>query len=179
MKIPKISVDNYRSYSRDEQRVLHVISVIAQPKSLSEVKQVLRKLNWQTVDGILLSEVLSTKLRVRLVSDGILIFKLNKMHCHWNIAEFITRITVKEHTFVEILSVVESLFPEPELKKSYSYSYNYEALKLSRQRKIRNAFYLNDEETLLQQLEISHDIDLHTLDYDKVGYFNSVMHDSV
>ena len=166
MNTPKILLEKYKSYSRDEQRILRLISVIDQPKNISEVRQVLRKLNWQTHDGILLSEMLNTKLRVRWVSDGIVIVKLNKMYCNSNIAELITRETIKDHSFADILSVVESLFPVLE-HKGIGYS---EQGEFTWKRKIRKAFYLNDEVTLLQHLDISESTDLYTLDNNKIRY---------
>jgi len=170
MNTPTILLEKYQSYSRDEQRVLHVISVIAQPKTISQVRQVLRKLNWQTVDGILLSEFLSVKMRERWAQDGILIFKHNEMRCNSNIAELITRETLNNHSFVEILSVVELLLPDPEPSKSRDFSAYYKVPEVVRLRKIRNAFYLNDEFSLLHLLGITSDTTLHTLDYNDVSY---------
>ena len=170
MKIAKTLVDNYQSCSRDEARILQVISVINQPKSITEVRRVLQKLNWQTNEGILLSEVINNKLRERWVSDGILIFKNNRMHCNSNITELITRKAVKEQNFKEILSVVELVFSEKPPSHSNGYSRFYHQEDLSWQRKIRNAFYLNDEARLLQLLEVTDDIALHTLDNRKIQY---------
>ena len=170
MKIPKILVERYQGYSLDEQRILQVISVIDQAKSLTEIREVLLKLNWQTSTGILLSDFFKAKLRDRWVSDGVLIFKQNRMHCNSLITELITRKTVKENLFAEIILAAEQLFPDLERNKSYGFSYYDEASKLARQRKIRKAFYLNDEVMLLQQLEIKTDIALHSVNYNDVSY---------
>jgi len=108
MKIPKILVERYQGYSLDEQRILQVISVIDQATSLTEIREVLLKLNWQTSTGILLSDFFKAKLRDRWVSDGVLIFKQNRMHCNSLITELITRKTVKENLFAEIILAADS-----------------------------------------------------------------------
>ncbi len=170
MDIPKILIDNYRLCSSDEERILQVISVITLPSTLTEINQILRTLNWQTSEGILLSQLMNTKLRIRFVSDGLLVFKKNKMYCNSHIAELVTRKTVKEKKFKEIISVIESLFPEQKSTQArYYYGWEDEQ-KLLKQRKIRTAFYLNDEETLFQALEIPKDIDYSSLEEEKVAY---------
>ncbi len=170
MKIPKILIEKYHSCSADEERILQVISVIAQPVLLTEINQVLQTLNWKSSNGVPLNQLMNTKLRKYWVSAGLLTFKQNKMYCNPLIAELITRKVVKEQRFKEIYSVVESLFTEDEIKQPRYYSDSYEALKLARERKIRAAFYLNDDASLLEQLELPHGFALYSLEERYVRY---------
>jgi len=170
MKIPNILIEKYRSCSADEERILQVISVISQPVSITEINQVLQMLNWDSSDGMPLSQLMSAKLRKHWVSAGLLTFKQNKIHCNPLIAELISRKAVKEQRFKEIYSVVESLFSEDEIKQPSYYSDRYEGLKLARERKIRAALYSNDDSRLLKHLELADDIALYSLEAEKMEY---------
>ncbi|MFK5950127.1 MAG: DEAD/DEAH box helicase [Methylococcales bacterium] len=170
MKIPKILIEKYHSCSADEERILQVISVMAQPVSITEINQVLQILNWKTSTGIPLSQLMNTKLRTHWVSAGLLICKQSRMHCHSLIAELISRKAVKEQRFKEIYSVVESLFPEDKFIHPRYYSDRYEGLKLARERNIRAAFYLKDDAALLKQLELPQDFALYSLEERDVSY---------
>ncbi len=170
MKIPKILIDNFRHCSPDEERILQVISVLGRPENITNLRAILQKLNWKTDNGKLLSEVLTTNLREQWVHQGLVVFKQSKIQCNQNIIELITRKAVKEQRYAEIVAAIDLLFPESDTQRTYGYLYSYEQQQLSRQLQIRKAFYLSDEKTLFQLLELSEEVDLYALNYLRVSY---------
>ncbi len=139
----------YRAHSEDERRILQVLSIIYTPVNQTTLQKVLRTLGWKDKNGMALGQLVGKPLRERLLEEELVRKRNNLLRCHPDIEEALTRETVTEGSFGEILRAMKVAL----LGQVGRYA-NPEVIQAQQRRKIRNAFYGGSEQEILNALGI-------------------------
>ncbi len=139
----------YQALPADEQRILQVLSVICEPVGQTQLQQVLAALGWHSNDAVPLSLMMCKPLRERLLADGLLIQTRNSLTCPPQLLEPLTRQTVADGTFAEIVAAAERLIP-PKPRSSWERPSDERRLRL-----LRNALYAGEEQQALAVLGLT------------------------
>lgn len=139
----------YRAHSEDERRILQVLSVIYTPVNQTTLQKVLRALGWKDKKGISLSQLMGKPLRERFLDVGLVIKRNNLLRCRPDIEEVLTRETVAEGCFGEIVRAAKVALPD----KVDRYAH-HEVVQAQQRRKIRNALHGGTEREILKALGI-------------------------
>ncbi|EXJ15287.1 DEAD/DEAH box helicase [Imhoffiella purpurea] len=95
------------SLNPDERRILQVVSVVYEPTTQTNLQKILKRLKWRDSEGRPLVDLMAKPLRERLVDQGLLIAERSGLRCPFDLAERLTRETVKDGTFKEIVEAAE------------------------------------------------------------------------
>jgi superfamily II DNA or RNA helicase len=151
MKDVKERLDTYRAHPAAERRILQILSVIYAPINQTNLQKVLHVLQWKDPQGVSLERLMTKPLRERLVGEGLIAYERNLLQCHPDIVEVLTRETVEEGVFDEIVEVAERVLPVP--RHRYA-SYYYERDREPELRELRVALYRGEDKEVLNRLEI-------------------------
>ncbi|NEV61919.1 DEAD/DEAH box helicase [Thiorhodococcus minor] len=138
--------DCYETLGADERRILQVLSVVYEPIKQTLLQQVLKILDWRDENGRPLAELMAKPLRERLLGLGCLVEGKHGLSCPPKLAEPLTRETVKEGHFEQIVSAAEQVVSSvPNL--------GWQETQVHRStRRLRNALYAGREEEVLRML---------------------------
>ncbi|MBK5966856.1 helicase SNF2 [Thiocystis minor] len=130
----------------DERRILQVVSVVHEAVNQTSLQAILHQLGWRDQKGQPLSTLFSTARRTRLLVQRILVKQGNNFFCAPDLAEMLTRETVREGTFDRIVAAAETVM-------SAKSRYQWETVSERRQtRRLRNALYAGREADILTLL---------------------------
>jgi hypothetical protein len=117
----------------EERRVLRVLSVICEPVVRGKLEQVLDLLGWRDRRGAPPSAPLRGSRRDRLLDAGLIVNRANGVVCQPDLRELLTRETVRDGTFDQIVRAAERVVPTA----------------------MRYAWQMPDEARLLRQLRVA------------------------
>lgn len=138
----------YRALPEDERRILRVLSVICEPIGQTVFQQVLDRLGWRDRDGAPLSRRMDKALRERLLDQGPMEQRKNSLICHPDLLEPLTRETVADGTFAEIVKAAEPAFPTQQ--RTWEPTSDERRFRL-----VRIALYGGDEKKVLEILGLT------------------------
>ena len=137
---------SYEALSDDERRILQVLSVVYEPINQTTLQQIVRTLGWKDARGKSLATLVAGPLRQRLLKSGCLVATESGLVCARELAEPLTRETVRAGLFKEILRAGEQVV-------SSQSAYHGQSTHPDRQaRRLRNALYAGREDEVLNQL---------------------------
>jgi len=85
--------------------------LICEPVGQTQLQQVLAALGWHGDDAVPLSSMMCKPLRERLLADGLLVKTRNSLTCPPELLDPLTRQTVADGTFADIVTAAERLIP--------------------------------------------------------------------
>lgn len=141
---------SYEALSTDERRIIQVLSVVYEPITQTALQGIVRALGWKDEEGKALASRIAGPLRERLLASGCLVNTDSGYICARELAEPLTRETLSEGSFAEILAAGESVVSS---KPQYSWQASYPGRPA---RRIRNALYSGQEDELLSLLGLQH-----------------------
>ncbi|MEA3642626.1 MAG: hypothetical protein VBE63_22180 [Lamprobacter sp.] len=137
---------SYEALSDDERRILQVLSVVYEPINQTTLQQIVRTLGWKDAQGKSLAALVAGPLRQRLLKSGCLVATESGLVCARELAEPLTRETVRAGLFNEIVRAGEKVV-------SSQSAYHGQSTHPDRQaRRLRNALYAGREDEVLSQL---------------------------
>ena len=101
----------YAALNPDEQRILRVLSVVGEPVASGTLQQILDALGWRGSDGTPLGRHIAKPLQDRLHAARLIERVPIGLVCHPDLAEPLTRETVADGTFPEIVAAAERVVP--------------------------------------------------------------------
>jgi superfamily II DNA or RNA helicase len=102
-------IDAYRRYPQAEQAILQVLSIVYQPITQTSLQRILNRLDWRTPDGAPLSGIAGKPLWERLLADGLITQTKNRLQCHRDVVEVLTRETVAAGLFEPVAKAAAAM----------------------------------------------------------------------
>ncbi|MBK1724405.1 DEAD/DEAH box helicase [Thiocystis violacea] len=136
--------ESCQALSADERRILHVLSVVYEPLTQTTLQRILRGLSWKGESGRPLVELVVGPLRERLIAAGCLLDTKGGWGCAPELVELLTRETVREGHFEQIVAAAEAVVSAKPLN-------SWQKEPPSRlTRRLRNALYAGREDEVLR-----------------------------
>ena len=136
--------------SPDDHRILQALSVVYEPITQGNLLSMLRQLGWQGADGKSLGNRLNKTWREPLVAAKLLLIDQNGLAVARELAEILTRETVRNGTFNELLTAAETIV------SSQPFYARQPQTVVRLTRRLRNALYAGHEGEVLRLLGIEH-----------------------
>jgi hypothetical protein len=124
-----------------------LLSVICEPILQTSLQRVRASLDWRDRDGVPLSRRLTPDLRERWLAAGLIGQGRNGLTCHEDLCEALTRETLADGTFGEVVAASQRVFPSTVIGQQPSEQRHF--------RSIRLAVYQGHEDQVLQLLGLS------------------------
>jgi superfamily II DNA or RNA helicase len=152
----------FDALSGEEQAILRVLSVICEPVNQTTLQQVLDMLGWTGADGTPLARWMGKSLRERLLEQGLLEKHGNALACHPDLLEPLTRATVADGSFGEIVSAAERIVPT-RMRNAWDRPTDERRFRM-----LRVALYGGREDEVLRMLGVEHEPSLRKVRYAQV-----------
>ena len=138
-----------QALAADERRILQVLSVVHEPINQTTLQSILTRLGWRGETGQPLSALVAKPLREHLLDLGVLVKQGQGLICAPELAEILTRETVREGTFAAITVAAEAVVST---KTAYHWETTSER---RRMRRLRVAIYGGREADVLALLGLA------------------------
>lgn len=146
----------------DEQAILRVLSVICEPINQTTLQQVLDGLGWSGADAAPLARLIGKPLRERLLKQGLIERHGNALACHPDLLEPLTRATVADGNFEEIVAAAERIVPT-RMRNAWDRPGDERRFRM-----LRVALYSGREDEVLRMLGVEREPSLRKVRYAQV-----------
>lgn len=109
--LEKELVKHLNAIHEDEKRILHVLSVIYEPVTQTDLQRIIDRLEWKDQDGKNLKLLINRAFRDKLLQLKLLVQHKGRLACHHGISEVLTRETITNNTFKKIIDVSDEIIP--------------------------------------------------------------------